>query len=94
MKIKIKVTGEDVDKGEFGDCHSCPIARATARYFGVDSEYVSVGRFHLEVMAKGRLLKARMPLAARVFVRDFDGGEFVRPFVFTADMDRVKERKE
>ncbi len=45
--MKIKVTQEDIDNGDPGDCDSCPIALALLRH--TNAEEVTVGNCNVDI---------------------------------------------
>lgn len=79
--MKIEVTQEDIDGGCRESAGHCPIALALARATGCP---VSVGPGSCSVRKDDGWHHYELPLAARRFVRDFDGNTApVSPFKFT-----------
>ncbi len=89
MKHRIVVTQEDIDKGEKLECSSCPIALAMKRVIKCKSVFVASATatvcwsgFNTET--------SKLPTRAGLFVRNFDGGMKVKPFVFSVNTKKVK----
>lgn len=76
----IEVTQEDIDQGQRAEIRECAIALALNRTF--DSHYSVVSPTFFSV---GTWF-AKLPKAAREFVRKFDAGERVKPFCFALPM--------
>jgi hypothetical protein len=82
----IQVTQEDIDRGWARDCGKCPIALAAKRAFP-DARYVSVTGDIEMSFGPGRRVQAwSMPDLAIFFMDDFDKGNKVTPFTFTAQL--------
>jgi hypothetical protein len=78
LKVKkISVEQRYIDDGIPCDGFRCPIAYAIRRQCRVTD--VGVGGAIAEVGNIGY----RLPAAAQTFIRRFDRGQFVKPFVFT-----------
>lgn len=78
--LKIKVTGEDIEKGRPRNGERCPIARAAKR---VLKKVSSVSEhniiFHHTTDNAG---DCQLPRAANRFVNRFDDDKTVKPFTF------------
>jgi len=76
--VKIKITQDDIDKGNRHSSISCPLARAINRIRGQ-------GRFLVSVTSNDWRWKDDwhsywpLPEAAIEFIRAFDAGELVKP---------------
>lgn len=81
MKVKVRVTAEDIASGVRGLACLCPVALAVKRATG--TEYVSVGVLSIQI---GELEILRGIGRALKFARSFDLGEAVGPFTFTLDI--------
>lgn len=79
MKMKIKVKRRDIWFGKKYSARGCPIARAIYRETG-QSAYVAGGN----VQFTGRFIP--LPLEAKIFIHDFDGGRAVKPFSFELEL--------
>lgn len=85
----IEVTQQDIDTGRARDCLMCPIALAVMRASG--KKYASVSPYNFGCSdtdpdsTRGRWKRYRMPVAARIFVSNFDRGLPVAPFSFEAE---------
>jgi hypothetical protein len=84
MKITISVTEIDIDLGVRLDCWECPIARAMFRATG---EKYSVDGASAFVVGE-RHRRVSLPDSAIQFIRDFDLGNFPKPFEFEVEVDR------
>lgn len=82
-QITVSVQQEDIDNGKPEDCDSCPIALACRRLGYKD---VSVG-VSLHVDDHDYWL----PSEASRFIEEFDNGEVVSPFSFTANLSDNNE---
>lgn len=74
----IRVTQEDIDNGERGNCELCPIAHAMSRELGCA---VDVSGPCAVVYIHGPV-EIPLPQEARNFILDFDNVEPVQPFEF------------
>lgn len=93
MKIRVKVTAQDIAAGKPNDCRHCPVALACVRAvpgerapFGVvvsddriwaPANVVDYGRPRWDVKA---------PASARRLILDFDAGRDVAPIAFKLDI--------
>lgn len=82
--MKIKVTQEDIEKGERTNACRCPISRALTR-MGFNN---SVATHHLNIFPKGRIMKTIiLPKEAKEFIRKFDNYMAVKPFEFELEIN-------
>lgn len=80
--LTVKVTADDIEKGERGNPCFCPIAQAVRRELDLQVPHLTeVGELCMIV----RSATFRLPDTARKFVDDFDSGRDVEPFEFTAE---------
>ena len=79
--VLVKVTQEDIDNGVICSGGLCPIALASAREFGLNTE---VNKVRCRVFRKGRFVvdDYDLPRSARRFITRFDKGKIVKPFNF------------
>jgi len=81
----IKVTQDDIDKGEVSSHCNCPISRAIKRHTGLlniatGGRTVTYNKFvNQSSIIMGSFT---LPLAAREFIERFDSDESVVPFEF------------
>jgi hypothetical protein len=75
----VKVTQEDIDHGEQGDCYSCPIARALQRT--LNNPLAASDGYQWWFMGEGKM-RGNLPKSCEDFVERFDGREEVFPFEF------------
>lgn len=77
--MNINVTQEDINQGKRSRCFECPIALAMSRVFGF-----SVGSLGHEVFRPSNrdATLGLIPPEAMRFMRDFDNGSVVQPFMF------------
>lgn len=92
--MKFDVLQDDIDKGEVGDPHSCPIALALIRQlpnYGitVGSNYILTER-PTPIENQPYMLRHYSPHSAHRFVIRFDKGKSVKPFSFDLDMEPGK----
>ena len=84
----VTVTAEDIKNGQEGVCSSCPIALAVIRASGKKNASVVPGAFgcgDTDPNFPGKQWKRySMPDVATDFVRRFDTGLSVEPFIFEA----------
>jgi hypothetical protein len=79
VKLKIEVTYEDIDLGQPGDPHRCPIARAATRALGADAVVV-VG-----IISLPHGPPITLPKEAHEFYLEFDEYHPVAPFTFEVE---------
>lgn len=92
-KIKVNVTAEDIKKGVRGSDICCPIALALNREVKSTPEtQISVNYGFLSVQGTGKLImhSETLPCEARLFIRDFDAGNDVKPFSFSVSLKNLK----
>ena len=85
--MKIRVTREDIDNGEAGDCDRCPVALALLRHTNADE--VTVGNCGVDIFHDSGLVVdygVDLPEVARDFIKKFDTGRDVEPFEFEVDI--------
>ena len=89
--VTISVTQEHIDDGKPEECGSCPIALAIlATIPGACRVAVYDDHANVWVPAgKGRSITLDLPPEAGAFVLDFDAGEPVSPFTFTAEVNSL-----
>ena len=76
MKITIDVTADDIQRGQRGNCRTCPVARAVAkRVFG----RIGVG---IALITVGRVVEVSTPDVVVEFIRKFDWKGKADPFSF------------
>lgn len=81
--IEVIVTREDIEKGVPESDELCPVALAVKRLFGFDWVYVGIGGCFIDIdNSEGK--RFSLPIEARDFIRDFDNGKEVNPFIFMA----------
>lgn len=81
MGLKVRVTKEHISRGCEGDSGDCPIALAIWEQYkpsNLDVLYRNV------YMDGDRYV---LPSRAQKFIRNFDGGQNVKPFTFTLDAE-------
>ena len=80
--INVRVTQKHIDEGCGGNLHFCPIAKAVRdagfERVSVDGYIISIGQY-----GHGRE-EYKLPRIAKNFVVNFDNGDKVKPFTFTA----------
>ena len=77
MKLKIKVTQEDINNGEPCETMSCPVALALSRQLNLfNPVYVSYSYFSTDNKY------VYLPRSVKRFIHRFDSGEEVKPFNF------------
>lgn len=83
--VNICVTQEDIDNGNQGDAHFCPIALAIRRQYDLPPtrEAVAVGDYFVDFPQHIYVL----PPEAQDFVMLFDEGERSKPFCFDMELD-------
>ena len=79
--MRVNVTRADINKGCPESVHFCPIARAVRRK---GYKRVSVGNTICIGQYGHGLREFDLPYTAMNFVDNFDAGEVVKPFSFTA----------
>jgi hypothetical protein len=84
MKITVSVTEADIDLGKRLDCWECPIARAMFRATG--ERYIVDGMGARVIGDRSR--RVSLPDVAIQFIREFDSGNFPKPFEFEVEVDR------
>lgn len=88
MKILIRVTQEDIDRGERRSCAECPVALAVRRHFLGTPAFSFYENVEIDD-GKDRLI-AGTPEIATNFMEAFDDGESVSPFSFTLDLQPLR----
>jgi hypothetical protein len=85
MKIKVKVTADDIKRGVRNSCSLCPIARALKRVrpAGYKRAAVIAGGGWLLFRTETKTLMADTPKTARYFISRFDNVKKVKPISFT-----------
>lgn len=101
QRQKVRVTQQDIDKGEGGSPYQCPIAIALSRVYPKCT--VSVGSCQVELIAKeglvelGDVIQFSLSKHSKKFVYSFDSGYPVKPFSLLVPVvspcGKVKERK-
>jgi hypothetical protein len=84
MKITISVTEIDIDLGVRRDCWGCPIGRAMFRATG--EKYIVCETVASVIGERHR--RVSLPDVAIQFIREFDSGNFPKPFEFEVEVDR------
>lgn len=95
FNLDTKVTQEDIDEGERGNCERCMVACALNRALSVrlaKPVYVSIGEFWGEVLElEGghvyRIGMVRMPRIVTRNINEWDNGGRVEPFEFSARVE-------
>ena len=82
MEITVEVTQDNIDNGKQRKCRECPIALALHDVF-LDSDVVVGEGIVFEDPEDGAEQRIPLPAEALKFIKDFDEGFPVRPFVFT-----------
>jgi len=80
-KVRVQVVSEDIERGVVGSCDECPIALAIKECFAGDfwdNYTIKVDRAQIDVGP----FKFKTPPRLKKFIKAFDNGEKVRPFVF------------
>ena len=75
--IRIEVTEDDIRKGIKFSAHSCPLALALKRALNHPNAWIGPDSFGVADDSLGRT-----PPTAITFIKTFDGGNKVEPFVF------------
>lgn len=80
IEIEFEVDWSDINHGQRGECHHCPVARAIKRQ--LSGIFVSVGasRICLEDIF------IDLPKEVSKFIKDFDQSKKVKPFKFTLNV--------
>ena len=93
-ELVVTVTADDIISGVRGKPDACPIARAIDREYPIDNGWWSVQPSFITryfgVEADLKVIRWKNPKTAFRWVCDFDNGNTVEPFTFTA----VLEEKE
>lgn len=86
MKLRIKVTDEDIRLGRRQDCNRCPVARAAKRLVkaGLRGKVVVAGEIYIEGFPAVEVSTLSGDLDRFIF--KFDEGESVKPTEFIVDM--------
>lgn len=89
MKLLLELIQEDIDAGAPCEGQLCPLALATNRALGerkaevhVEAEFINL--FNLD----GEDWSFALPLAARLWVSDFDAGREVWPFTLETTFEK------
>jgi len=77
--MKIQVTQEDIDKGQPIDCFKCPVALATSRILGQETQVRSDFIIFDSVWYD-------MPIEVCNFIKKFDNAENARPLEFDINL--------
>jgi hypothetical protein len=86
MKVRIRVTQEDIDRGGEGS-HTCPIALAVRRALPeLDQPRVCSGRIYLDA---DLIATVMLPAEAQDFIGRYDNALAVEPFEFELDLEDV-----
>jgi hypothetical protein len=89
--MKIQVTQKNIDAGTAGSCTRCPIALAITDVgpkVHPGFRYVTVGDDYVCVYCDGyRRYEYKLPLEAKMFIRDVDALKPVNPIEF--ELERV-----
>jgi hypothetical protein len=86
MKVRIRVTQEDIDRGGKGP-YACPIALAVRRALPeLDEPFVVTERFYLD---DGMIAYVLLPAQAQDFIWLYDLDLAVEPFEFELDLEDV-----
>lgn len=83
-KIRVTVTQDDIDNGKPRNAFSCPITIAVNRKLSVTSSSVSSSTFTYYDKENDRYIRYCMSKRASKFIRQFDSGKAVKPFIFYA----------
>lgn len=83
--MTINVTQEDIDRGERGQCRTCPIAKAVIRELDETDVYV-IGPYLVIGIHGPTRLTIDLPDAVTRFVEDFDSEDSVAPFSFELEV--------
>lgn len=84
--MKIKVTQQDIEKGDPGDCESCAMALALRCHIKVNQT------LEVNVSFEGRAsvfidgVTYNLSKSCYMFIRDFDNKEPVKPFSFELEI--------
>ena len=78
-RVKVRVTWEDIARGERRECATCPVALAATRAFGED---VTVGNRMFRLRS---IQYIDMPARVRAWIHEFDQGRPVRPIRFRVE---------
>lgn len=95
MKLKIKVTKQDIQQGIMGRSSYCPVALGTNRALTAASGFATVTS-HIGAYNLGFALDdgdeycslgwQKTPSKVRRFILDYDEGKKVKPFNFTLEV--------
>lgn len=95
MNLKLSITNSNIAKGERVNPGNCPIARRI-RSKVKELQHVSVlgdtATISKKINGKVYTYVGKLPTEAKKFVRQFDAGKAVAPFVFKLSLHQV-ERK-
>ena len=86
--FKVVVTAKDIKRGKQGQSKSCPIALATKRCLRKRVEIIDTIRVFMDTGYLIDDIHYNMPDKAINFIRNFDGGEPVKPFTFIAKIEK------
>lgn len=92
----IEVTEPDIVQGSRHDSYMCPIALAVKRVivcYQVAEDYIAVGVRTIALGGAGNRFVVAMPQNAIEFIYNFDFGNPVESFSFTADLPTHMLRK-
>ena len=81
--MKIRVTQEDIDHGEYYLADACPITLAVQRVSGLPLGGAITGTDQVTMIRGSEWVQAPLPQEARDFLKEFDSGSSVRPFTFS-----------
>lgn len=89
MKVKIKVTQDDIRNGLKETASLCPIALAAKRSLAKIGSMDGVGITIIGFTANnGRQYNLDLPNEVTEFIRRFDGDEPVEPFEFQLEIEK------
>jgi len=85
METQITVTKWDIYWGERGETKKCPIARAIRKKLKAKEALITHSSARILFRKKPTILSI-LPAEARVFIREFDNNQKVKPFKFTIEI--------
>jgi hypothetical protein len=92
MRIRVKLTQEDIDDGIPTDAEACPIATFILRHLCQQTIAPTVRvryRTATIVYRSGMMMEAELPRKATRFIDRFDDGDPVDPINFNLDFTAV-----
>jgi len=94
-KFNLKITRANIKNGERANPNKCPIANSVIENIN-NVVYVSILPQEATIKVKrGKKLiayRGKMPENAFQFVRNFDGGSKVNPFILTLELDKLDKK--